>query len=56
MLRHHQGGVAMAQYAAQNASESYVRLLASKMATQQAKEITLMEQMLRARGAVPLAS
>jgi uncharacterized protein (DUF305 family) len=56
MLRHHQGGVAMAQYAADHASESYVRLLASKMVNVQTGEIVQMEKDLRARGGVPLAS
>jgi uncharacterized protein (DUF305 family) len=55
MLHHHQGGVPMAQYAASHASTSYVRNAAQKMATGQSAEILLMEQLLRERGASPLA-
>lgn len=54
MLRHHQGGLPMAQYAATHASESYVRNAAQKMASGQGAEIVLMEQLLRERGASPL--
>lgn len=54
MLRHHQGGLPMAQDAAEHAQEPYVRNLAAKMVTQQSNEIVTMEQMLRERGAVPL--
>jgi uncharacterized protein (DUF305 family) len=54
MLRHHQGGLPMAQYGAAHASESYVRNAAQKMATGQSAEIVLMEKMLRERGASPL--
>jgi uncharacterized protein (DUF305 family) len=54
MLRHHQGGLPMAQYGAAHASESYVRNAAQKMATGQSAEILLMEKMLRERGASPL--
>jgi uncharacterized protein (DUF305 family) len=54
MLRHHQGGLPMAQYAATHASTDYVRLLASKMASAQSLEIVQMEQLLRERGASPL--
>lgn len=54
MLRHHQGGLPMAQYAAAHATTDYVRLLASKMASAQSLEIVQMEQMLRERGASPL--
>lgn len=56
MLRHHQGGVAMAQQGTQKANEPYVRALARKMVTVQTREVVLMEQMLRARGAQPLDS
>ena len=31
MIRHHQGGLQMEQYAIDHASESYVRLLANQM-------------------------
>jgi len=54
MLRHHQGGEPMAQYAATHAKEPYVRNLAGKMAQNQSNEIIQMEQLLRARGASPL--
>ena len=54
MIRHHQGGVAMAQYAARHAHEPYVVLLAQKMVNLQTAEITQMEQMLRQRGGKPL--
>lgn len=54
MLRHHQGGLPMAQYGAEHASEPYVRNAAQKMAAAQSGEILLMEKMLRERGASPL--
>ena len=54
MLHHHQGGVEMADYAAQHAGTSYVRNFASKIAASQSSEIVLMEQLLRERGAAPL--
>lgn len=54
MLRHHQGGLPMAQYAAQHAAEPYVRNLAEKMYQAQSGEIIQMEQLLRERGASPL--
>jgi uncharacterized protein (DUF305 family) len=54
MLRHHQGGLPMAQWAAAHAAEPYVRNAAQKMATGQGAEIVSMERMLRERGASPL--
>ena len=54
MLHHHQGGLPMAQYAAEHATMPYVRDLAQKMATAQSNEIVTMEQMLRERSAAPL--
>ena len=54
MLRHHQGGLPMAQYGAEHASESYVRNAAQKMVAGQSAEIVLMERLLRERGASPL--
>jgi uncharacterized protein (DUF305 family) len=54
MLRHHQGGVPMAKYAAEHAKEPYVQNLATKMYTNQSNEIIQMEQVLRERGASPL--
>jgi uncharacterized protein (DUF305 family) len=54
MLRHHQGGVPMAQYAAEHAEFGYVHNLAAKIVQAQSNEIITMEQMLRERGAAPL--
>lgn len=54
MLRHHLGGLPMAQYAADHADTTAVRDIARGMAKAQAKEIVLMEQLLRDRGAAPL--
>lgn len=54
MLRHHQGGVPMAQYASLHATEPYVRNLADKMYRNQSNEIIQMERLLRERGASPL--
>lgn len=55
MIRHHRGGLEMAQYGAAHASESYVRQLATRIAQGQQAEVVTMEQMLRARGAQPLS-
>lgn len=54
MIHHHQGGLPMAQYAAEHAQSDYVRNLAQKMAQAQSNEIVQMEQMLRQLGASPL--
>jgi uncharacterized protein (DUF305 family) len=54
MIRHHQGGLPMARYAAYNAHVNYVRELAGKVASAQTTEIATMEQMLRERGGIPL--
>ena len=54
MIRHHQGGLPMAQYAAAHAGESYVRDLARKMVQNQSNEIVTMEQLLRQLGGSPL--
>jgi uncharacterized protein (DUF305 family) len=54
MIRHHKGGLEMAQYGAAHASEPYVRDLAGKIVTAQQNEVVTMEQMLRERGAQPL--
>jgi uncharacterized protein (DUF305 family) len=54
MIHHHQGGLPMAQYAAEHAAEPYVRNLAQKMAQAQSNEIVQMEQMLRQLGGTPL--
>jgi uncharacterized protein (DUF305 family) len=54
MLRHHQGGTAMAQYAQDHSSSSVVQALTKSILTSQGAEMTLMQQMLQARGAQPL--
>jgi uncharacterized protein (DUF305 family) len=54
MLRHHQGGMSMLQYAAQHAETTAVRSFASTMETTQRGEAQLMTTMLAARGAPPL--
>lgn len=54
MIRHHQGGVMMAQYAMRHATEPYVRQLATNMYTVQTDEIVQMEQILRQLGGSPL--
>jgi len=54
MIRHHQGGVQMATYAAEHATLMYVRDIAKAMASGQTAEITDMERDLRVRGGVPL--
>jgi uncharacterized protein (DUF305 family) len=54
MIRHHQGGLEMAQYGEQHATEAVVRSLARSIADTQTAETTTMEQMLRARGGTPL--
>lgn len=54
MLRHHQGGTAMIEYATERAETSQVRALAESMGKTQAGEATLMQQMLTDRGASPL--
>ncbi|HST66953.1 MAG TPA: DUF305 domain-containing protein [Mycobacteriales bacterium] len=55
MIRHHKGGLEMAQYGAAHASQPYVRDLAGKIVTAQQNEVVTMEQMLRERGAQPLS-
>lgn len=54
MLRHHQGGLEMAQYAEQHAAKGYVRNLAAKIVQSQEAESKLMKDMLAAHGAKPL--
>jgi uncharacterized protein (DUF305 family) len=56
MIRHHQGGIPMAQYAAQHAKDAYVRQLAQSMVNAQSSEIISMEQTLRSLGGSPLAA
>jgi len=54
MTVHHRAGVQMATYAADHAREQQVVDLAEAMRTGQASEISLMEDMLEARGAEPV--
>ncbi|MFW0784234.1 DUF305 domain-containing protein [Gordonia sp. CPCC 206044] len=56
MLRHHEGGLHMMEYAADpaNVSEDYVRSLATAMKQTQDKEIAIIEQMLAERNSAPL--
>jgi uncharacterized protein (DUF305 family) len=54
MIRHHQGGEDMAEYAAGNASEPAVATLARTIADTQAAEVATMTDMLAARGGTPL--
>jgi uncharacterized protein (DUF305 family) len=54
MIRHHQGGLEMAQYGAEHAELAAVRGLARSIAETQTAETTTMEAMLRARGGTPL--
>jgi uncharacterized protein (DUF305 family) len=54
MIRHHQGGKDMAEYAAEHADIAVVRDLAGTIAESQSAETTLMTDMLAARGGTPL--
>lgn len=54
MLRHHQGGIPMAQDAADRAQIAQLRNLASMMELAQTKELTVLTEMLAERGAQPL--
>jgi uncharacterized protein (DUF305 family) len=54
MIHHHQGGLPMAKYAQEHASEQYVRDLAQSMINAQSSEIVAMEQLLRGLGGAPL--
>ncbi|MEO6087544.1 MAG: DUF305 domain-containing protein [Umezawaea sp.] len=54
MLRHHIGGAPMAEYAADHAGQSVVRLLADNMLKSQNSEVDYMKQLLAQRGAQPL--
>jgi uncharacterized protein (DUF305 family) len=56
MIRHHQGGLQMEQYAVDHAAKSYVRDLADQMLQSQSSEIISMEQLLRQLGGTPLPS
>lgn len=54
MLRHHEGGMAMMEYAQTRATSPAVINLATSMVETQSNESTLMRQMLAAKGAQPL--
>lgn len=54
MLRHHEGGTAMAQYAHDHTSVAAVKTLTQSILDSQGAEMVLMKQMLAARGAQPL--
>lgn len=54
MIRHHQGALPMARYAAEHAGVGYVKDLAQKIVTGQSNEVELMTKLLADRGAVPL--
>ncbi|WP_406603907.1 DUF305 domain-containing protein [Nocardia macrotermitis] len=54
MLRHHQGGITMVDYASTHADTDAVRTLATSMNATQQGEIQLMTQLLTARNAPPL--
>jgi uncharacterized protein (DUF305 family) len=54
MLRHHEGGVTMLEYAAERASVPQVRNLASQMLRSQTAESDYLRQLLAERGGQPL--
>jgi len=54
MIRHHQGGKDMAEYAAEHAVNAAVRDLARSIVQSQTAETTTMAKMLTARGGTPL--
>ncbi|WP_431878089.1 DUF305 domain-containing protein [Amycolatopsis sacchari] len=54
MLRHHQGGTEMAQYAHDHTSVAAVKTLTQSILDSQGAEMVLMKQLLAARGAQPL--
>ncbi len=54
MTRHHQGGLEMAEYAAEHADVGAVRVLSRTMAETQSAETQTMIDMLAARGGTPL--
>nr|WP_245900539.1 DUF305 domain-containing protein [Prauserella shujinwangii] len=54
MLRHHQGGADMAEYARDHAAVPAVRTLAQSMLTSQGAEMDLMRRLLAERDAEPL--
>lgn len=54
MIRHHEGGYPMAQYALDHAQTDAVRTLADSIIKTQGAEVTTMTDMLTKRGAKPL--
>lgn len=54
MIRHHQGGVMMARYAALHGTFNALRQIAKVMVLQQAHDIGQMQALLKADGATPL--
>ncbi|WP_067860647.1 DUF305 domain-containing protein [Nocardia shimofusensis] len=54
MLRHHQGGIPMLEYAGEHAATTAVRTFSAGMAASQAAESELLTDMLTARGGTPL--
>jgi uncharacterized protein (DUF305 family) len=54
MIRHHQGGLEMAQYEAAHGTVAAARTLATSIADTQTAEVTTMVGMLTARGGTPL--
>jgi uncharacterized protein (DUF305 family) len=54
MIRHHQGGFGMAQYAAEHAELGAVQDLAESIEASQSFEVDTMTDMLTARGGTPL--
>jgi uncharacterized protein (DUF305 family) len=54
MMRHHQGGLEMAEYAAAHGETGVVRTLARSIAESQTAETRLMSGMLEERGGTPL--
>ncbi|MCJ0905173.1 DUF305 domain-containing protein [Rhodococcus sp. ARC_M6] len=54
LLRHHQGGIPMAQYAADNADLSVVTNLARQIAATQQTESAALRELLAVRGAQPI--
>jgi uncharacterized protein (DUF305 family) len=54
MIRHHEGGLSMAQYGAAHAELAPVRELAQSIAQTQTAEVQTMLQLLTARGGTPL--
>jgi uncharacterized protein (DUF305 family) len=54
MLRHHQGGAGMLEYAAERAAEPQVRNLAAQMLRSQTGESDYLRQLLAERGGQPL--